>query len=97
MVMTKDVHKCAAVVRFGNVGEGDINVLRYDSDIDENNLKISTYEKEYLLKTAPRKMEYLFVGGEHNKLKSHQQYFSDQIIRPVGMFRKIPKGKWNVP
>ena len=95
MVMTKDIRKCVAVVRLNNIGDGALNILRYDSNIDENNLKLSSYESDYVKKPLKKRKpsELLFIGNEHNRLRDHGHLFDSQILRPVGLFRKIPKGE----
>jgi hypothetical protein len=101
MVMVRDVTKCGAVVKLNNIGDGALNVLRYDQDIDENNLKISTFEKEFGIESKNYKKnakitEKLFVGNKNNfdykstDLESNQ--FGNQTFRPTGLYRKIPKG-----
>ena len=94
--MNRAVATCIAVVRPNNIGSGALNILRYDSDVDENNLKISTYEGTFGLsgkyyKKNKKLHEYLFTGNLNNfNVKS--EIFTNQTLRPVGFFRKIPKG-----
>jgi hypothetical protein len=84
----RDYRKCAAVVRIHNMGPATYGPLRFETDIDEHNLRISTFEKlfgengEYKKKN-PKPWEELFVGNEHNKGR----------MRPVGLFRKVPKDR----
>lgn len=79
--------KCLAVAyvheSFGNLAQGP---LRFDQDIDDHNLRLSTYKQlfgahgEYK-KKKPKLHEELFIGNNFN----HGHY------RPVGLFRKVPK------
>ena len=79
--------KCLAVAYVhGSLGGLTQGPLRFDADVDEHNLRLSTYERlfgehgEYK-KKKPKLHEQLFVGNEHNRGRS----------RPVGLFRKVPK------
>ena len=95
-VMNREISKCIAVVRPNNIGSGAINVLRYDSDVDEHNLKISTFESLFgenskYFKKHRKPHENLFTGNSHN-FAVRSDMFSNQTLRPVGFFRKIPKG-----
>lgn len=94
--MNREVSKCVAVVRPNNIGSGALNVLRYDSDVDEHNLRISTFESLFganskYFKKHKKVHESLFTGNVHN-FHVHNEIFSNQTLRPVGFFRKIPKG-----
>jgi hypothetical protein len=94
--MNREISKCVAVVRPNNIGSGALNVLRYDSDVDEHNLKISTFESLFgenskYFKKHKKAHEHLFTGNVHN-FAVRNEIFSNQTLRPVGFFRKIPKG-----
>jgi hypothetical protein len=96
--MNREISKCVAVARPNNIGSGALNVLRYDSDVDEHNLKISTFESLFgenskYFKKHKKAHEYLFTGNAHN-FDVRSEIFSNQTLRPVGFFRKIPKGKF---
>ena len=94
--MNRDVAKCIAVVRSNNIGSGALNILRFDNDIDENNFRISTFETQFGPKSKYYKKfkklhENLFTGNVNNfAVRNH--IFANQTLRPVGFFRKIPKG-----
>ena len=96
-IMNRDVAKCIAVVRSNNIGSGALNILRFDNDIDENNFRISTFESQFgpnskYYKKVKKLHEYLFTGNENNfAVRNH--LFANQTLRPVGFFRKIPKGE----
>jgi hypothetical protein len=79
--------KCLAVAYVhGSFGALTHGPLRFDADVDEHNLRLSTFERlfgehgEYK-KKKPKLHEQLFVGNVHNR--GH--------VRPVGLFRKVPK------
>ena len=96
-IMNRDVAKCIAVVRSNNIGSGALNILRFDNDIDENNFRISTFETQFgpnskYYKKVKKLHENLFTGNINNfAVRNH--IFANQTLRPVGFFRKIPKGK----
>lgn len=95
-IMNRDVEKCIAIVRPSNIGAGALNVLRFDNDIDENNFRISTFESQFgpkskYFKKNKKPHEYLFTGNMYN-FAARNHIFANQTLRPVGFFRKIPKG-----
>ena len=97
MTMTRDVKRCSAIVRLNNIGNGALNVLRYDSNVDGNNQKIDTYEtdfgkssKNYRKNRKPH--ELLYVGNQLNIMNYKNNYLFGEKYRPVGFFRKAPKG-----
>ena len=97
MVMTRDINKCSAVVRLNNIGDGALNVLRYDSNVDGNNQKIDSYETDFGLSSKNYRKnrkphEQLYVGNKLNIMSYRNNYLSGQKYRPVGFFRKPPKG-----
>ena len=99
--MTKTIRQCSAIVRLNSIGNAALNILRYDQDIDDNNQKIKTYQADYdKLSVRDKKLrkehDTLFVPNEHSKVQSDNKIFEDNVFRPVGFFRKIPKGKINI-
>ena len=97
MVMTRDINKCSAVVRLNNIGAGALNVLRYDSNVDGNNQKIDSYETDFGLSSKNYRKnrkphEQLYVGNKLNIMSYRNNYLSGEKYRPVGFFRKPPKG-----
>ena len=97
MIMTRDINKCSAVVRLNNIGDGALNVLRYDSNVDGNNQKIDSYETDFGLSSKNYRKnrkphEQLYVGNKLNIMSYRNNYLSGQKYRPVGFFRKPPKG-----
>ena len=97
MIMTKSKKSCSAIVRLNQVGDAALNILRYDQSVDENNQRILTFAEDFASlpsheKKSKKVTDMLFVGNEHNKVSSDNSVFKDEKLRPVGFFRKIPKG-----
>jgi len=70
------VNTCHAIVRFQNI-TGALPALRYDQDVDEGGMALSSKRFEKMKKLHP---ELIFKGNRHNS----------ENLRPSGFFRTVP-------
>jgi hypothetical protein len=72
---------CFAVAKMSNISS-PLNIVRFDTDIDETGNSIANPEKEYV-QAIQKDPSLRFQGNQYNK----------GIFRSCGFFRKVPKLK----
>ena len=78
----QDTRMCVAIVRVADPQPVQFN-YRYDADVDDNNIRLSTYEEIFGKKKNKKPSEKKFEGNQYNK----------GLFRPTGFFRKVPKDR----